>query len=65
MNAKKKKAGHGDKKSKKPTTTKIVPKQIQVQMSLYLGLNRISEFSYSKPQIFNQNVYFGDEEISF
>lgn len=34
-------------------------------MSLYLGMTRISQYSYSAPQVFNQNIYFNDEEISF
>lgn len=62
--AKAKKAAHGKKEKKKkgvlnfnePKTVKIMPKYIQIEAALYLGCERISQFSYSKPQVFGQNA---------
>lgn len=67
--AKAKKAAHEKKEKKKkgvlgamkqkldePKTVKIMPKYIQIEAALYLGCERISQFSYSKPQIFGQNA---------
>lgn len=41
------------------------PLFIQVEASLFLGNIRISEYSYSKPQLFSQNIDFVGEEIYF
>lgn len=50
-NTKQKKVKH-KKKPKKQKTENITPKFIQIEAALYLGCERISQFSYSKPQIF-------------
>lgn len=54
MNKKKKKSKHG--KEEKPSSTTIDPRYIQIEAALYLGCERISQFSYSNVKIFGQNV---------
>jgi hypothetical protein len=49
----------------KPKGEFIKPQFIQVEACLYLGCERISQYSYSKPQIFGQSVDFNEDEIFF
>ena len=42
-----------------------MPMYVQIEACLYLGCERISQFSYSRPHIFGQNVQFNDDEIYF
>ena len=53
------------KKKKIPSTKKISPKYVQIEACLWLGCERISQNSYSKPHIFGQTVDFGEDEIFF
>ena len=38
---------------------------MQVQAALYLGCRRISTFSYSKPQLFSNEIDFAGEFLQF
>lgn len=53
------------KKDKHKNLKSIIPTFIQLEASLYLGGERISQYSYSKPQLFSQNIELNDEEIKF
>ena len=46
-NQKKKKAGHGKKKAEQPKPRKVMPLYVQLECSLFLGCERISQFSYT------------------
>ena len=43
----------------------IKPQYVQVQAALYLGCRRISTFSYSKPQLFGNEIDFSGEFLQF
>jgi hypothetical protein len=47
------------------TTRKLKPKFLQIEACLYLGSQRISMFSYSKPYLFGQSIKFQDDELCF
>ena len=41
------------------------PQYIQIQAALYLGCRRISTFSYSKPQLYCNNIDFSGDFLQF
>lgn len=43
----------------------LKPQYVQVQAALYLGCRRISTFSYSKPQLYNNEIDFAGEFLQF
>jgi len=57
--------GHGKKAKKQPKPVKVMPLYVQLECSLYLGCERISQFSYTQPRLFGQNIDFNLEEICF
>ncbi len=53
------------KKRNESSQGQFLPLFIQIEAALFLGNIRISEYSYSKPQLFSQNISFVSEELFF